>query len=284
MPEPLSSTDFAPVVPDLRVVSGNLREIPATLARNSRNASTKWDAPKSSREIAEILVPNPETANSVENFRRNVANWYPVIRQAYCWLPETDLRSGSGKGTRYTPFCCEQMEALMLSTTQGRSYEDWIVAVHQAHAEDYAAYQADHQEAQAVQGSKPVEPAQIPLEGELFDPVRADQLVTLNQTSYRVGGSLVNVSVGSLNITVQSADTSPIQAQTQQYKDLANQAAAVLNQGLIVRTGALYDDATAQIENAIAGMQANALLSVVQKQAEPQAPGKPDEEGSGTTS
>lgn len=287
MSEPLNSTNFAPVAPALRVVPGNLREIPANVARNSRNASAKWDSPKSSREIAEMLVPNPETANSVENFRRNVANWYPVIRQAYCWMPEQELRIGSGKGTRYTPFCCEQMEALMTATTQG-SYGDWIAAVHQAHAEDYAAYQAQCvQSTQPVQ--TPVEPAQTTaqttLEGELLDPVPAGQLVTLNETSYKVGGSLVNVNIGALNITVQAADTKPIEAQTSYYEDLSAQAASVLNQSLIAQTEASYDDATAQIHNAIAGMKANALLNLVQKQAQPQTPGKPTaENGSGTIS
>lgn len=283
MSETLNSTNFAPVVPDLRVVSGNLREIPATLPRNSRNASAKWDAPKSSREIAEILVPNSEAANSVENFRRNVANWYPVIRQAYCWMPEQELRIGSGKGTRYTPFCCEQMEALMTATTQG-SYGDWIAAVHQVHAEDYAAYQS-----QCVQSAQPVpttvEPAQTALEGELVDPVPAGQLVTLNETSYKVGGSLVNVNIGALNITVQAADTKPIEAQTSYYEDLSAQAASVLDQSLTAQTEASYNDAAAQIHNAIAGMKANALLNLVQKQAQPQVPGKPiTEEVSGTTS
>ncbi|PSB26650.1 hypothetical protein [Stenomitos frigidus] len=291
MPKPLISNDFDPIAPALRVVPGNLREIPANVARNSRNASAKWGSPKSSREIAEMLVPNPETANSVENFRRNVANWYPVIRQAYCWMPEQELRIGSGKGTRYTPFCCEQMEALMNATAQG-SYGDWIASVHQDHAEDYATYQA-----QAVQAAEPVQtpvqPAITALDGELIDTVStvpastipASQLVTFNETSYRVGGSLVNVNVGALNITVQAADASPIQAQTQFYEDLAAQAASVLNQGFTAEAQAEYVEAKAQVGNAIAGMKANALLNLVRQQQTEPAPGKPSEsENSGSVS
>ncbi len=281
MSQPLNSIDSSASIPDLRVLPGNLREFPGSAAGNSR----KWTSPQSSRAIAEILVPDPSVPNSVDNFRRNVTNWYPVIRDAYCWLPESDLRTGSGKGTRYTPFCCEQMEALMNATAQG-SYGDWIASVHQDHAEDYATYQA-----QAVQ--TPLQPAITALDGELIDTVStvpastvpASQLVTFNETSYRVGGSLVNVNVGALNITVQAADTSPIQAQTQFYEDLAAQAASVLNQGFTAEAQAEYVEAKAQVGNAIAGMKANALLNLVRQQQTEPAPGKPSEsENSGSVS
>ena len=132
MAEPFEESNFASLVPELRLIPGSRQDCSQPDTGNSQTVSEKWLHPRSSREIAEILNTD----------RRNISNWYLVVRRVYCWLPEAELKIGAGKATRYTPFCCQQFESLQAVTGQGKGYDDWIASVHQAYPEAIAAYSA----------------------------------------------------------------------------------------------------------------------------------------------
>ncbi len=133
--KPLAKESFEPktaeilefprsVLEEFQQVSTNLSRIP------------EWQSPKSSTEIAEALAPlhgvDPRT------FQRNISNWFLVIKRAYCWFPEGDLRFGIGKLTRYTPFCCQQFETLAQVGKDG--YDLWIASVHDSHRDVYQTW------------------------------------------------------------------------------------------------------------------------------------------------
>lgn len=66
---------------------------------------------------------------------RAVQNWHPIIKAAYRWLPETDLKTGTGKNTRYTPLAIKAMAELKAARASGQTADDWIEAVHTANAD-----------------------------------------------------------------------------------------------------------------------------------------------------
>jgi hypothetical protein len=111
------------------------RTIPELIPESCENPARipEWTKPLSSTEIAEILASfcgDGGDERAVKTFQRNICNWYKAVREAYCWLPETNLRIGNGKNTRYTSFCCQQFETLAQVGKDG--YDLWIASVHAA--------------------------------------------------------------------------------------------------------------------------------------------------------
>lgn len=129
--KPLATEFFAPKTAEIlefpsRTPESLLEAVPEPLSNFTR--IPEWTEPLSSKQIAEVFAVQFEGA--IASWQRNISNWFPVICEAYKWLPETDLRFGSGKNTRYTPFCCQQFETLAQIGKDG--YATWIESVHEA--------------------------------------------------------------------------------------------------------------------------------------------------------
>lgn len=73
---------------------------------------------------------------------RAVQNWYPIIKSAYLWMPETDLRVGTGKNTRYLPPAVKAMTELRDARSNGQTADQWVASVHRENGEAIAAFKA----------------------------------------------------------------------------------------------------------------------------------------------
>ena len=60
---------------------------------------------------------------------RTIQGWFKIIRQAYPWINEADLKTGSSAKTRYTPYC-QQLIAEFRQAAESMSAEDWVASVH----------------------------------------------------------------------------------------------------------------------------------------------------------
>jgi hypothetical protein len=104
-------------------------------------------------EIREpILESIPEFDNEPKSARvladyfgvtdRAIQNWYPIVRSAYCWLPETDLKIGTGKNTRYLPPVIKAMVELKAARVNGQTADEWVATVHRENKEAITNWKA----------------------------------------------------------------------------------------------------------------------------------------------
>lgn len=82
---------------------------------------------------------------------RAVQNWHPIIKTAYRWLSEADLKTGTGKNTRYTPLAIKAMAELKAARASGQTADDWVAAVHAANTDKL----------QPLQSKQPIQPEVI---------------------------------------------------------------------------------------------------------------------------
>ena len=119
--EPIEQIDES-----LGVVRELLREPVAEIRKPILESVLEFDnEPKSARTLAEHFGITD----------RAIQNWFKIVADAYCWLPETDLKMGDGKNTRYLPFTISAMQALRIARQSGQTGSDWITAIHNANAD-----------------------------------------------------------------------------------------------------------------------------------------------------
>ncbi|OKH41136.1 hypothetical protein NIES2101_34750 [Calothrix sp. HK-06] len=80
--------------------------------------------------IADVARSSSELAAYFRVDKKTIQTWFKVIIEAYCWLPESDFKFGSGKYVRYTRFCIQQMEVLKTEIATGKSFQQWVSEVH----------------------------------------------------------------------------------------------------------------------------------------------------------
>ncbi|OKH35812.1 hypothetical protein NIES2101_37395 [Calothrix sp. HK-06] len=61
--------------------------------------------------------------------KRMIQLWFPLVQQAYPWMPESELKIGRGKYLKYSTFCIEQFLAIQKAKTEGKTNEEWLNSV-----------------------------------------------------------------------------------------------------------------------------------------------------------
>jgi hypothetical protein len=126
MDERLNFEPIEQIDESLGVVRELLREPVAEIREPILESVLEFDnEPKSARTLAEHFGITD----------RAIQNWFKIVADAYCWLPETDLKMGDGKNTRYLPFTISAMQALRIARQSGQTGSDWITAIHNANAD-----------------------------------------------------------------------------------------------------------------------------------------------------
>jgi hypothetical protein len=149
---------FQPISEDTLSISKPIREAirePLGEVRELLVSQAEFEkAPKSSSELAAHFGCTKEA----------IQDWVKIIAQAYCWRPITELKSGIGKNTRYSPFCIQQMCNLKDCRESGQTATEWIAAVHQQNAgsiADWKASQLPKEPKEVVQPEAVVNPPQV---------------------------------------------------------------------------------------------------------------------------
>ena len=127
----LEQKDFQPLANNTQKTSDPLREAFHELRELSANGDFA-QTPKSSSELAAHFGCTKEA----------IQDWFKVITQAYCWMPVVELKFGTGRNTRYSSFCIQQMSNLKASRETGLTGSDWIASIHQENAEAIAVWKA----------------------------------------------------------------------------------------------------------------------------------------------
>jgi hypothetical protein len=130
----------------------------------------------SSEFVIECRNPLPEFGNELRSaselarhFKvtdRAIQNWYPIIKGAYYWLPEGELKAGTGKNTRYLPPAIKAMMQLKAARANGQTADDWVASIHQENAETIATWKA----------SQSKQPTEQPIEVEIVDESSAPMI------------------------------------------------------------------------------------------------------------
>jgi hypothetical protein len=79
-----------------------------------------------------------EMADEYNVSDKSVQQWFKAVTTAYCWIDIQDLRTGSGRKTRYTPLC-QDLIAKYRAESSSMTESDWIASVHAANPEKVAA-------------------------------------------------------------------------------------------------------------------------------------------------
>jgi hypothetical protein len=127
---------FEPIQEDSRNASTTLRELFRETVPEVRESG---DEGKTSMKSAVELAKDFKTSD------RSIQNWYGIVTTAYSWLPEAELKTGTGKNTRYTALCIAKMGELKAARDAGQTANDWIASIQQQNAEAIAAYQSQQQ-------------------------------------------------------------------------------------------------------------------------------------------
>lgn len=119
---------FEPQPPVLRVmpsVAVPEKDEPAIERGSGTTAEEPKPQPSEPRSSTEIAAQYGAS-------QRTFLDWYKIVRQAYFWVEETDLRKGVSDKTRYTPLFQELLTKFKKS---GLTQADWIASVHAANAD-----------------------------------------------------------------------------------------------------------------------------------------------------
>ncbi|WP_346293756.1 hypothetical protein [Sphaerothrix gracilis] len=96
-----------------------MEQLPAQASKALSEASSEVRA-KSASELADEFGVSSRT----------IQGWFKVILQAYVWIGETELKTGSSAKTRYTPYC-QKLIAEFRQASEDMSAEDWITSIHE---------------------------------------------------------------------------------------------------------------------------------------------------------
>lgn len=137
---------FEPIGEDSRNASTTLRE-------PFRESVPEFENPipevrESADEVGASMKSAVELAKEFKTSDRSIQNWYGLVATAYSWLPEADLKLGTGKNTRYTSLCIAKMGELKAARDAGLTANDWIARVRQQNEAAIAAYQSKQQRPQ----------------------------------------------------------------------------------------------------------------------------------------
>lgn len=61
--------------------------------------------------------------------KRMIQLWFPLVQQAYPWMPESELKLGRGKYLKYSVFCVEQFLSIQKAKAEGKTNEEWLHSV-----------------------------------------------------------------------------------------------------------------------------------------------------------
>ncbi len=143
MDERLDLTAFEPMTEDSRNTSTTLRE---PLRESFPEFENVIPEVRESGDKGEISMKSAvELAKDFKTTDRSIQNWYGIVATAYNWLPESELKTGTGKNTRYTSLCIAKMTELKAARDAGQTANDWIASVQQQNAEEIAAHQSQQQ-------------------------------------------------------------------------------------------------------------------------------------------
>jgi len=121
MDERLNFEPIEQIDESLGVVRELLREPGTEIREQNPEGVPEFDnEPKPARLLAERFGVSD----------RAIQNWYPIIRSAYCWLPETEFKMGMGKNTRYPPLAIKAMMELKAARVNGQTADDWVASIH----------------------------------------------------------------------------------------------------------------------------------------------------------
>jgi hypothetical protein len=245
-------------------------EPPANLPRTSSEAlepspevALAVVAPKSARELAEAYKVSDRT----------IQTWFKTVCNAYSWLNLPDLQTGTSNQIRYTPLF-QQLLADFRSS--GLTAAQWIAGIQSANAD---LLQPQEAETVTPAASQKLEDAESNLDDKAID-------VPWTEIGGRVGTAsttqqaapIVQFTINNLQIELPTADTSALDAQSEQMRAQTSQAFTVLKDfvsaDLKAKLGTVLSQ-NAQVISAIqnaAAIEAIQDLSVGKSQAAPSAP------------
>jgi hypothetical protein len=196
------------------------------------------------------LNSKPISKNTLKN---NWLNAEGRISRIYKNLQTPPLKTDSG---RVTPFGIQAVfEFTQLVHLGSKHYDDYVVEIQSRYVVQPSSPTAE---------AKPVieEEMETVTEAELVDDSEHGRLATFSET--RQVAPLIQFNFQSLSVNLQTADTVPLNQQTQKAQDLTAQAAGVLEQAISTKFKADIAQVIAQNENLVASIQARAIMNTMQ--------------------
>ncbi|NJL23343.1 MAG: hypothetical protein HC895_25050 [Leptolyngbyaceae cyanobacterium SM1_3_5] len=133
--------------------SANVIELPLERVREV--------APEAVAPLSEVRSKSAkELADEYGVSDRTINTWFKTVAAAYCWMEVEALKTGKSAKTRYTPLF-QTLLADYRSDAANRSDQDWVAAVHAAHA-DQLPTAAAALEAPAIEPETVAEPEPEP--------------------------------------------------------------------------------------------------------------------------
>jgi len=212
--------------------------------------------------------PTPRTAKEISKIYdvsdRTIQDWFKVIRLAYPWLDETQLKVGRSAQTKYTVLLQELLSDFRES---GMGAEEWISAIHFSNAD-----KLPREKTLPERSLK-----QFHLTQAVEVEVVEDEFQEIQTTSETYTAQpILQVNLQHLTVTLPEVDTSGLDAQTVQYTSHTAQAVNVLEQFIAADFKAKLTGVLAQNTNLAAALQHSAVVGAVQDLGV----GKPEEGGS----
>jgi len=206
-------------------------------------------------DSSELHHPTPRTAKEIaeiyEVSDRTVQAWFKVVRLAYPWLKEADLKTGRSAQTKYTVLCQELIADFRES---GMGAEEWVSKIHSSNQ--------DKLPREKTVSERSLE--QFHLTQALDVEVVEGGFPEIQTTSetYSVQ-PILKGDFQNLMVTFPEVDTSGLDAQTLQLHEQTMQAVSALQGFFTADLKAKLTGVLAQNTNLAAAIQNSAVVGVV---------------------
>lgn len=130
---------FEPISEDSSNASTTLREAVRETVPEFENVIL--EVRESAEEVEASMKSAIELAKEFKTSDRSIQNWYGIVTDAYSWLSESQLKTGTGKNTRYTALCIAKMGELKAARDAGQTANDWIASIQKQNPQVIASHQ-----------------------------------------------------------------------------------------------------------------------------------------------